>query len=32
MPDLDFGEVDMNDREECECSCHDDYRDEDDYL
>lgn len=33
MPDLDFGECDMNEREECECPCHDDYRDDwEDYL
>lgn len=35
MPDLEFGEIELDDREPCECACHDndqaDWENEDDH-
>lgn len=30
MPDLDFGEIDLDEREPCQCPCHDEWDDEQD--
>lgn len=30
LPDLDFGDPRLDEREACECPCHDDYRYDDD--